>query len=375
MVAMLEDRVKIVAHRGASFYEPENTLRAIRKALELKADMVEVDVRLSKDGFVVVIHDETVDRTTDGSGYVEEKTLEELRRLDAGLGEKIPTLKEVIDTVKGKAKLVVELKKPGYEAKVTKIFEDEDFVEDVIVTSFFHETVKKVKEFNSKIKTGIIFRCYPINVGGLALKSKADLIFPEYKYVDSRMVEEAHSKGLKVYVWTVDSLKEAKNLTKIGVDGIVTNKPDLFKLRETSKKVFLSGPIQGMEKKQFYRRRLGRMLKSLGFEVLDPWEREKVFYSYRGEAWWEKVPVKGFVRRDLEDIARCDFLVAYMPKVSAGTCMELFYARSRGKPTFIVCKLKNPSPWIIAHSTRVFKTFKELKSFLERWKKKGFPEF
>jgi glycerophosphoryl diester phosphodiesterase len=366
MVKMLKKNVLLVAHRGASFYEPENTLRAVKRAIELGADMVEVDVRLSKDGFVVVIHDETVDRTTDGTGYVEKKSLKELKNLDAGLGEKIPTLDEVIETVKGKVKLVIELKKQGFEDKVIEILRQKDFVEDAILTSFFHKAVKKVKELNSRIKTGIIFRCSPVDVTDLALKSKADILFPEYKYVNSEMVDEIHRKGLEVYVWTIDNLEEAKAFVKMGVNGIVTNKPDLFQLRPKPKKVFLSGPIQGMERKQFYRKRLGGMLKSLGFEVLDPWEREKIFYSYRGKEWWKRVPVRGFIKRDLEDIDKCDFLVAYIPKVSAGTCMELFYAKNKGKPTYVICKLKNPSPWIVAHSTKIFRTSKVLKRFLEK---------
>lgn len=368
MAKMLNKKVLLVAHRGASFYEPENTLRAVRRAIELGADMVEVDVRLSKDGFVIVIHDETVDRTTNGTGYVKEKSLKELKSLDAGFGEKIPTLEEVIETVKGKIKLIVELKNQGFEDKVVGILKKKNFVEDVIVASFFHKAIRRVKELNNKIKTGVIFRCSPVNVTDLALKSKADILFPEYKYVTSETVKEIHRENLEVYVWTVDDPEKAKVFVEMNVDGIVTNKPDLFQPKLKPKKVFLSGPIQGMEKKQFYRKRLGNMLKSLGFEVLDPWEREKVFYSYRGKEWWRKVPIKGFVKRDLEDIDRCDFLVAYMPKISAGTCMELFYAKSKGKPTYVVCKLKNPSPWIVTYSTKIFRTFKELKKFLEKTK-------
>lgn len=358
-------KVLIVAHRGASAYEPENTVRAVESAIKLGADMVEVDVRLSKDGYVVVIHDETVDRTTDGSGYVEKISLKKLKKLDAGLGEKIPTLEEIVDVIRGKAKLVVEIKKLGMEKKVVKIFEDKKVVEDVLITSFYHETLRKIKDLNRKIKVGVIFRCYPLNVCQLALNVKAEAIFPEHKYVDFKMVEEAHRKGLSVYVWTVDDPKTAKKFVNMEVDGIVTNKPDILNPKfGRIKKVFLSGPIHGMEKKQFYREKLGKMLEAMGFKVLDPWKREKIFYSYTGKDWWENVPVKGFVKRDLEDIDQCDFLVAYLPKLSAGACMELFYAKTKGKPTYVICGIKNPSPWIIAHSTKIFRDFDELKNFL-----------
>ncbi|RLI04269.1 hypothetical protein DRO26_04925, partial [Candidatus Bathyarchaeota archaeon] len=346
-------KVLCIAHRGASGYEPENTLRAIRTAITMGADMVEVDVRPSRDGYLMVIHDETVDRTTDGSGYVENMSLNELKKLDAGMNEKIPILEEVVETIKGKVKLVVELKKAGMEEKVVKIFEQTNMVEEVIVTSFIHESVKKVKELNQKIKTGIIFKCTPINPVKLAREAKADVIFPEYRYTTEEMIKKIHDEGLTVYIWTINNRQLADSFIETGVDGIVTDKPDILSQPEIKKpkKVFISGPIQGMEKRQFYRKKLGKMLKDMGFEVLDPWEREKIVYSSRGGEWWKEVPIKGLVKRDLEDIDRCDFLVAYVPKPSVGTSMELFYAKNKNKPTYVICKMKNPSPWIVAHST------------------------
>ncbi|RLG46262.1 MAG: glycerophosphodiester phosphodiesterase, partial [Thermoproteota archaeon] len=100
----------VVGHRGASAYEPENTVRSIRRAFEMGADAVEVDARVSKDGHVVIIHDETVDRTTNGTGLVSELSLEEIRALDAGKGEKIPTLQEVLEEIRGKGCLFLEIK-------------------------------------------------------------------------------------------------------------------------------------------------------------------------------------------------------------------------------------------------------------------------
>ena len=132
------------------------------------------------------------------------------------------------------------------------------------------------------------------------------------------------------------------------------------------RRVFISGPIQGMEHDQSYRDRLRDLLTEKGFEPVDPWLREKVVYSTTGEKWWRNVPSSSFIRRDLEDIESCEIFVAYLPMLSAGSCMELFYAKRRGKTTVVICKLKNPSPWIVAHSDVMLTTFKEFEGFLEK---------
>jgi len=134
------------------------------------------------------------------------------------------------------------------------------------------------------------------------------------------------------------------------------------------KKVFISGPIQGMEKRQGYRDKLRSLLLRYGYEPLDPWQREKVLYRGPPGEWWKNVSPEGFIRRDLEDIERSNILIAYLPRLSAGTCMELFYAKMKGKKTVIVCKIKNPSPWIIAHSDVVVKSIKELEELLKSLK-------
>ncbi|MDH5816347.1 MAG: glycerophosphodiester phosphodiesterase family protein [Candidatus Nezhaarchaeota archaeon] len=224
-------RVSVIAHRGASAYEPENTLRAIRRALDLGADMVEVDVRATRDGHIVVIHDATVDRTTSGRGYVKDMTLEELKRLDAGLGERIPTLQEVISLVKGRAGLVIEIKVPGIEEKVLKIVNDHKLHDDVIITSFHHPTLLRVKGLMARVRTGIIIASRPVRPVQLALDAKSDAIFPKYIYLDLEVVEEAHKQSLSVYPWTVDNLEDARLLIEMGVDGIVTNKPDILRQR------------------------------------------------------------------------------------------------------------------------------------------------
>ncbi|MGQ9469479.1 MAG: glycerophosphodiester phosphodiesterase [Nitrososphaerales archaeon] len=221
----------IIAHRGASAYEPENTLRAIKRALELNADMTEVDVRLSKDNHVIVIHDESVDRTTNRKGYVKNFTLEELKKLDAGKGERIPTLQEVIDAVRKKAILVIEIKVLNIEDSVVKIIEKEGIEKEVVITSFYHPILRRIKELNSKINTGVIFKCHPVKSAELALNAHANSLFPEHKYISKEMVKEAHKYDLKIYPWTIDDLDRANRLIEMGIDGIVTNKPDILKMK------------------------------------------------------------------------------------------------------------------------------------------------
>jgi nucleoside 2-deoxyribosyltransferase len=136
--------------------------------------------------------------------------------------------------------------------------------------------------------------------------------------------------------------------------------------RLKSKRIFISGPIQGIEERQTYRDKISALLIQYGYEPVDPWQREKILYRGPPESWWEHVPPRDFIRRDLEDIERCDALIAYLPRLSAGTCMELFYAKMKGKKTIVICGLKNPSPWIIEHADILIKNLRELREILER---------
>lgn len=215
--------MQIIAHRGASFLEPENTLRAVRKAIKMGADFVEVDVRMSKDNKLVIMHDPDVDRTTNGNGFVKDYTLQELKKLDAGNGESIPTLDEVISCVKGRIGLVIEIKEPGTEVKVLEKI-NENNLENVMLTSFYHKSIKNVRKMNPSVDAGIIFSCQPVDVNQMASSACANTIFPGYKYLDEKLIEQAHENGISVYPWTVDDPEIFEKLVEMGVDGIVTNK-------------------------------------------------------------------------------------------------------------------------------------------------------
>ncbi|HUV02606.1 MAG TPA: glycerophosphodiester phosphodiesterase family protein [Desulfobacteria bacterium] len=149
--------LRVIAHRGARAEEPENTLRAVKRAAECGADAVEVDVRFSSDQEPVVIHDETLDRTTNGSGAVSEQTFEQLRTLDAGNGEKIPTLSKVLSLVKALGReLVIELKEPGTEERVVREIVRAGRERNVVIASFFHSLLLRMKELAPDLKTNVI---------------------------------------------------------------------------------------------------------------------------------------------------------------------------------------------------------------------------
>ncbi len=133
------------------------------------------------------------------------------------------------------------------------------------------------------------------------------------------------------------------------------------------KSVFISGPIIDMEKNQDYRKSITKIAEKVGFEVIDPWKRERVIYQGTEDCWWDKVPVFDFIQRDLDDADRCDVMVVYLPILSAGACMEMFYAKRKGKNIIVVSEIKCLSPWIVFHSDRIIKSFSELEEALREF--------
>jgi glycerophosphoryl diester phosphodiesterase len=216
-----------IAHRGASAYEPENTLRSFKRAIEMGAEMMELDVRFSRDGHLVIMHDKKVDRTTNGRGLVREMTLNELKKLDAGKGEKIPTLEEVFDLGKGTIKFVVELKDRGTEEKVINLIRDKGLIDDVFLVSFHCDLIKRAKSLEPRIRTGLIM-LFSFNTAEKGKECRADAVAPSQYFITSGMVEKVHKNGMFLFTWTVDDPNKAKKLKEMGVDGIVTNKPDVI---------------------------------------------------------------------------------------------------------------------------------------------------
>jgi len=227
-VFRLLNSVLKIGHRGAKFYEPENTLRSFRKALELGANAVELDVRRTRDGELVVIHDAEVDRTTNGKGLVSGLTLEEIRSLDAGKGEKIPTLEEVLDFLDNRVKILIELKEAGVEEKVLKLVHEKGLEKNVIIISFLEDALRRVRELDKDVETGFIFVKHndPVKT---AVELKANYLLPLYRFTHSDLIRKSHENGLKVIVWTVNDEKEASEYAGKRVDGITSDKPDILK--------------------------------------------------------------------------------------------------------------------------------------------------
>jgi glycerophosphoryl diester phosphodiesterase len=216
-----------VGHRGARAYEPENTIRSYRKALELGVDAVELDVRKTKDDEIVVIHDADVKRTTNGKGLVSELTLKEIKSFKMEKDERIPTLKEALDFLDEKVKVFVELKEAGLEEQVVGLVEEMGLLKNVVVVSFLENALKKVKEIDPEVETGLIYARHR-NPLKAALDLKAKWLLGFYKFVHTANIQKAHENGLKVIVWTVNDLKEAEEMAKKSVDGIASDKPDIL---------------------------------------------------------------------------------------------------------------------------------------------------
>jgi len=217
--------VFIVGHRGIPAEEPENTLRSVKRALEVGADYVEVDVRSSKDGYIVVIHDETVDRTSSGSGYVRDMTLNDLRRLDFGKGERIPLLSEVLELVRSmRGKLIVEIKETGIEDKVLDIIENCGMLGDVIIVSFIKDSIQRVHELCPAITTGVIFGArFRGNMVEVCKEVRAKYVVSKYTITTSEVIRSAHRCGLEVLVWTINDERNMLKFARMGVDGIATD--------------------------------------------------------------------------------------------------------------------------------------------------------
>ncbi|MFC3039812.1 glycerophosphodiester phosphodiesterase [Virgibacillus xinjiangensis] len=239
-----QQQIVNVAHRGASAHAPENTMAAFHKGVEMKADYVEIDVQMTKDGELVLIHDTTVDRTTDGTGKVSDYTLEEIRQLDAGSwfgeefsGEKVPTFEEMLDAFRGKTGILVELKAPelypGIEEKVAEALKERNMDHTangkIVIQSFNHESVKKSKELLPELPHAVLAGMSWADVSMEELNefaSYADYFNPNMNIVTPELVDMVHTAGLEIYPYTSRSQEQAYHLFDLNVDGIVTDYPE-----------------------------------------------------------------------------------------------------------------------------------------------------
>ncbi|MFH1092723.1 MAG: glycerophosphodiester phosphodiesterase family protein [Candidatus Omnitrophota bacterium] len=220
-----------IGHRGASGYEPENTLLSFQKALELKVDMIELDVQGCKSGQLMVIHDIKVDRTTNGTGYVCQKSFEELRTLDAGKKQKIPTLQEVLDLVDRKVKINIEMKSEGTASPIFNVIQK--YVkqkgwgwDDFLVSSFNHYELQEFSRLTAQVKTGAIIAGIPIGYAQCASDLNSYSLHPSKEFINQALVDDAHKRGLKVFAYTLNEPEDIQKVKILGVDGIFSNFPD-----------------------------------------------------------------------------------------------------------------------------------------------------
>lgn len=231
---------KVFAHRGFSGQYPENTLLAFRKAIEAGCDGIELDVHLSKDGIPVVIHDERIDRTTDGTGEVRNYTVEELRRFDAGAimpgrfaFEPIPTLEEYFTLVKDSSIVTnIELKNgvfryEGMEEKVIQMIHKYHLEDRIIFSSFNHESIALCRQLIPEIPCGFLYDCWLLHSGTYAKTNGVQYLHPSFYSLNDQVIEEVHREGIGLNVWTVNDESVMRYLAQKQVHGLITNYPDL----------------------------------------------------------------------------------------------------------------------------------------------------
>ncbi|MFX1574557.1 MAG: glycerophosphodiester phosphodiesterase [Promethearchaeota archaeon] len=219
----------VIGHKGATAIAPENTLKAFKKAIELKADYIEFDIHHTLDKEIIIHHDEDTLRTTGVFKMIKDATLEELKKLNAGEGEQIPTLQELINISKGKIKLQPEIKVSGLAYDLTNILRTSNLIETSIVSCFEIVELLKVKEIEPQLKLGylipkVLTKLQPIKQYiKRAVANEFYAIHPYHTSVNKNLVEYTHRSGLKINVWTVNDEEIMKRLIDLGVDGIFTD--------------------------------------------------------------------------------------------------------------------------------------------------------
>lgn len=244
------NKVIITGHRGAAGLAPENTLAAIRKGISFNVDRIEIDVQQTADGVVVVRHDETLNRTTNGKGLIKDRTFLEIKKLDAGSsfsseykGEKIPSLEEVLQTVNGRCDLVIEIKKgndfyPNIVENTIELIEKYNAQDWCIMHSFNIDALVHAHKLMPELR---LHRLFVVKLRGLPLiyDGSIDVLNIEkhpfieeysimYNFANQGIIDQLHKHGKRVNVWTVDDKKHINRLINLGVDGIITDRPDLF---------------------------------------------------------------------------------------------------------------------------------------------------
>jgi glycerophosphoryl diester phosphodiesterase len=237
----LTKKTSIVAHRGGSMLAPENTIAAFKNAMKIGAAWIELDVHKTSDKVTVVIHDNTLDRTTSGKGPVDKISFEKLRSYDAGIkfsdkfaGEKVPTLDETLALIKGKCNLLIEIKNPDktgeIEKDVVSLIQKHKAWAWCVVQSFNYQSVLKVHQLDAQIKTALLFVKPDIE----KIKNDTETSFLSginiyHRFAGKKTIEKIHGLDKTVFVWTVNHPKRIQKMVENGVDGIMTDEPLMMK--------------------------------------------------------------------------------------------------------------------------------------------------
>lgn len=229
----------IVGHRGAMGHAPENTLASFSRALEMGVDAIELDVHLSQDGEVVVIHDEQLERTTNGRGLVRDHTLVSLKSLDAGVssgrdfqGETIPTLEEVFELLADRVPLIIEIKNlpmphAEIESRVLDVAASANALQRIQIISFDHPTIKRVRDLNADVATGLIYVGRLLDPVALARQAGASALCPHWTSIQAMDVRLAHQAGVSIHAWATSDAGTIRRLASLDVDSVATNDPDI----------------------------------------------------------------------------------------------------------------------------------------------------
>jgi glycerophosphoryl diester phosphodiesterase len=231
----------IIAHRGAMGEAPENTLGAFKLALEQGANAFELDIHLSADGEIIVIHDYTVNRTTNGTGAIDRLTVAQLKQFDAGSwfhekykGEQIPLLSEVFDLVPQDFIINIEIKDHGghkLEPKLIELLKRTGRMESVVISSFDHKCLHHLKQLSRDLQVGLLYNSDFVSHLQVAQAAQMPVysIHPYFKAISKKDIRELSENGFQVYAWTVNSVEDMTSMLESGVQGIITNFPARLK--------------------------------------------------------------------------------------------------------------------------------------------------
>jgi len=220
-----------IGHRGACGYEPENTIRSFERAIACGVDMIECDVRKCKTGELVIMHDNMVNRTTNGTGFVSKLTLAELQKFDAGKGEKIPTLRETLDVINRKVQVNIEVVQENETQEIAEVLSEYTSQKgwtysDFLISSYLHEELVKIKKIFPIIRIGALLDGSPLSLAKYGTELGAYSINVWKDYATQELIDDAHKRGLKVILYSVNVPEDIAQKKSWGVDGLFSDFPD-----------------------------------------------------------------------------------------------------------------------------------------------------